>query len=1509
MLADLYSKPLRVYLLVALLSGLGVWAGLGLPISLYPQTTQPMLTVNVGYGSLSAQEFRKSYGAGLEGQLQNFRSEDLNVENVSASYDQGSAQYNLDFRWGQDAQKAEDQLGTRMASIASAWPEEIRDSIGVWQRQNSQGGFLAISFYSETREIGEVYRILRDSVGSKLDGIPDLGSHWLQNPGMRQVQITLDAAKMVAFGVGVNQVEAVIKSSLRGLRAGSLQVGENSLSIEVPPLLEDLADFGKLSIALPGNKIVPLSQVAAISLQKAGDQNIFKTDGQRSLILFATPKAGANVKQMAEDIMAIVTKAQKTLPADIVMKTLVDPSEFIRSSVRNVMREVAIGAGLASIILFLFIGSFRNVATAAIEIPVSLVLAFLMMRISGMSVNLISLGGLALSAGMNVDASVVVMENIFRRLEEWKGSFDERSRTQVVIGAVKEVWIPVVSATFASLVVFIPLMFTQSLAQAVLGDLAKAVIFSHGFSCFVALILVPTVRLHLMRGQTHYEAPKSPIEGFWSRVEQGYSAVLGAFVRNKVAAAGAVISALLAVVGLGLFIIPKLPKEVVGLPESDFVVVRVNVRGFMTSKQVETVCDGVELRVKEALGPIQDYNFNQIFESSCSLLVRISSRKQVDAAIRKLEETIKDTPELRFRIQPWNPSELPIPNPPQLEIQVTGGTASEQFFVATDVYNWLQGTKFYPRVYSDVKLDPGSKALLWKPMPELTAGLSGAAGSGSWGISEIVRFLSLASDPRKIGDWLFQDDTLAVRMDVDKSAFKSVRELEGVPIRMGEKIIPLSTFGSMQVEQAKPPMYFVEGEQLLSVYGRYGKGQEAQGRQKLAEAKSGFETLRAQRKDSWPAAVTADFVESERELNQAIHQITVALGWSVGLIALILLLQFGSILEMLLVLVAIPLGFIGAFLSLWAFGSTLSLNSVLGIILLNGLAVGNSIILVDFMNRLSQSGLSPVQAAQEAARQRLRPILITSLTTILGMLPIALGAGEGGKVLQPLGISVAGGLWVSMALTLFLVPALHVWLLERRNRKHRPGQGSSTGSAVSVTTLFCVGFGALLLAQPAHAKDAANGGVHRDWIAWLERAVSEAPEVIEAAAQLSAAKTQLRQRDPVRDFLPNVTAFGDARRGLETNRIPFAGKDNGDAGGDSATAGTTKYTKGSLGAEAKVNLFNGGRDASQRQESQAQIRIAEAGLLQATLSATERLSMLAVEFSQLRNRSLKLPQRLELLERNRTVAQLRFERGQLARADVERVLRQIISVSGEMEDSKAKLEQAKVGLETATPQAAKEELGRAYARDWASTSSTVTLSFLKNLTGYTSPVEVQPKLVALKAESDKIGLQRDRLGMSNQLKLDAALQGTLDRPWDPAGDTSYASQAVLSLSLPLYDRGMDALELEVLSSRLQVIRSQVTRFEQESQVKRKELVGRIQVGLSRLQRTEKMAASAALALAAEQKRFQEGRISFFELLSDALELWSLEDRLLSDSAEVESAWARLCSVDGRTLGDCYFASL
>ena len=221
---------------------------------------------------------------------------------------------------------------------------------------------------------------------------------------------------------------------------------------------------------------------------------------------------------MAEDILKIVKEAMHTLPKDIQYRVLVDPSEFIRASVNNVIHEVIVAAGLAVLVLFLFVGSFKNTITAALEIPLSMILAFIMMNLFDMNLNLISLGGLALAAGMNVDASVVVMENIFRHMEGLKGPLNFDSRLSLIIRAVKEVRLPIIASTISTLVVFAPLALTKDLTNAILGDLAKAVVFSHGFSMFIALILVPTIRLQIMNQTKDGDiAPISPINGFFNQ--------------------------------------------------------------------------------------------------------------------------------------------------------------------------------------------------------------------------------------------------------------------------------------------------------------------------------------------------------------------------------------------------------------------------------------------------------------------------------------------------------------------------------------------------------------------------------------------------------------------------------------------------------------------------------------------------------------------------------------------------------------------------------------------------------------------------------------------------------------------------------------------------------------------------------------------------------------------------------------------------------------------------------
>lgn len=275
-------------------------------------------------------------------------------------------------------------------------------------------------------------------------------------------------------------------------------------------------------------------------------------------------------------------------------------------------------------------------------------------------------------------------------------------------------------------------------------------------------------------------------------------------------------------------------------------------------------------------------------------------------------------------------------------------------------------------------------------------------------------------------------------MKYPPNTVENIETVEAFPLGVGSKLVPLKALATVRVKEAEPTIYRENQKELFEILGKQRHGEEATKDAALIKAKKLVEQWKksAQGIEARQLGVSVNFEDPAKEVTEARDQLVMAIGLSVLLILITLMMQFGSFWEPLVILVSVPLGFIGVLGSLYIFGSTLSLNSILGVILLNGIAVANSIILVDFIKRLVAKGKEPLEAAIEATRKRLRPILITSLTTILGMMPIAFGMGEGGHILQPLGITVSGGLWVSTLLTLFIVPALYVTNLEWRRSDH-----------------------------------------------------------------------------------------------------------------------------------------------------------------------------------------------------------------------------------------------------------------------------------------------------------------------------------------------------------------------------------------------------------------------------------------------------------------------------------------
>ncbi|MGZ3749081.1 MAG: efflux RND transporter permease subunit, partial [Pseudobdellovibrionaceae bacterium] len=718
---------------------------------------------------------------------------------------------------------------------------------------------------------------------------------------------------------------------------------------------------------------------------------------------------------------------------DIQYKIIVDPSEFIRSSVNNVIHEVALAAGLAVIVLFLFIGSFKNVVTAAIEIPMSIILAFILMKLTDMNLNLISLGGLALSAGMNVDGSVVVMENIFRHFEKAKGSLNYKEKLNLLMEAVSEVRLPIIASTIASIVVFAPLIFTKGLSSAILGDLAKAVVFSHGLSAIVALILVPTVRLQMMESETHFH-PTSPLEKYFLRLENFYARTLDVFIKNslwKKCVYGGLVVLLLVLIQ---FVLPRLPKEIIGTPDTDWVIFGMNTQGNTLVRQMETQSEEVEAKLLKSLQGQVLYTFTQINSpSNSSIMLRLNDKKDMSTIIKNLENEFPATPTTQYWVDQWNPSELPLPDPDNLQVAVRSRETEKMLQASKELLDALQEKQYYHSLWA-VPETNNPEGIALQPRLELWPEMAKSGAHVS--LSDLADYARVSTDGRTIGYLTMDNQLTRIRLKYPLGFVKSVEELSSLPLSVAGKLIPLKALANVSIEKTRPSIYRLDQQEEYLIHGRLKKEEKSFSKEFLKKAEAVVEKWK--KNSPLSKEVSVSFENPEKEVDEAIHQLAWALGISTGLILITMILQLGHVVNSLLVFISVPLGLVGVLLSLFIFRSTLSLNSMLGVILLNGIAVANSIILVDFLTRLVERGLSPHAAALEAARTRLRPILMTSLTTTLGMLPIALGFGEGGRILQPLGIAVSGGLGVSMLLTLYVVPALQVsylnWL-ESKKRK------------------------------------------------------------------------------------------------------------------------------------------------------------------------------------------------------------------------------------------------------------------------------------------------------------------------------------------------------------------------------------------------------------------------------------------------------------------------------------------
>lgn len=1034
LLENIYSRPGRVYLCFIILVLIGIACYYQLPVALFPNSSKPMVIVRVDFDNYTRDGFLNSYGKIMENHFQRLQSQECEVEKIESHYEHNQAFMQIYFNWGNNAVACHKEVEQILSYYKAQWSDNMRYSSFAWLNNKNIGYFLG-GFSSDKRDVEEIYNILDELLSSKLNSLKEVDTGVLYNPQKTQITITLDPEKMAALKLLPNDIFTAINHAVKAYSGGVLYHKEQTVIVELEPQAKIVKHFADILIPSQNSQTVFLSEVATINLQINNlDMQVFKINGEASIILYVTPKIGQNLKTMCDKVVALVQTILQlpAVPSDIKFVTFINPSNFIQASISNVMHEVWLCSLIAVIVLFIFIGSFAGTLTTLVEIPISVILSFILMKLTNIQVNLISLGGLALSIGMNVDASVVVIDAIIKQLNLAK-DVTHKEIVKIVAGAVREVLTPVILATITSLIVFVPLVFTSKLTYAILGDLAKTVIYSHGLSMVIALILVPTIRIQLATKISVFTEQHrlAGLNNCLNKLYQFYSWSLAKFLENNFLKKITYAMSCLVFILVLLLIPQRLPREIICTPDTNIIKTNIQVANSSHFEQMEEQVANYEQLVQDNYGEKIAFIFTNIYQiNAANSAIVLHNKADFNEMLIKLQELTKDSHEVFYTHAPYNPSELPIPQPPDWRVEFVSNdlTATykvlEQFKLALFEENIVENVNTNIVTNSKYVIQPFTE--LFKKMQKLNYSLS---------IAELAKIVTLTNTPIRLAQVTINDKDKDIVVKYPEHVVTNYGAMKNLAIPVGDKIVPLRALANFTLVETDRTLFRLNGENSFRLDGYFTEQEKLRSREVLSRLQTFTKNFASNIEQTFPEKVMVQLVDAKVELTQAIYELMLTTLLSLLLIFLVLYFRFASVIHSLIIMLAIPFGILGVFLALWIFKSTVSLNSALGIILLNGITVANSIMLVDKILKHIAQGVPVNQAILLTAKARIRPILMTSIITILGMFPIALGLGEGGAVLQPLGIAVAGGLWVSLIFTLYLVPALEYLVLTRTMAK------------------------------------------------------------------------------------------------------------------------------------------------------------------------------------------------------------------------------------------------------------------------------------------------------------------------------------------------------------------------------------------------------------------------------------------------------------------------------------------
>ena len=1025
-------KPVSTILIFVGVIVFGLFSLSNLAVDQYPDIEIPQISVITTYAGANAADIETNVTRVLEDNLNTVE----NLKKMTSKSSDNFSMITLEFEYGSDLTEAANDIRDAVSRTQSLLPDEV-DYPTIFKFSSSMMPVMMLAITAD-ESYPALDKILDDKLVNVLNRVDGVGAVSVTGAPEREVQVNVDPRKIEAYGLSIEQIGSIVAAENVNVPSGTIDIGNNTYNLKADGEFTDAGmQLGKVVLANAGGRKVLLSDVAEIrdTLEKATMDE--RVNGQRGVRVIIQKQSGANTVDIVHEIQKRLPAIEESLPSDVDIELIFEGSQEITDAINSLSETILYAFIFVVLVVMVFLGRWRATFIICLTIPVSLICSFIYLYAVGSTLNIISLSSLSIAIGMVVDDAIVVLENITTHIE--RGSKPK----EAAIYATNEVWLSVIATTLVTVAVFLPLTMISGFAGIMFRELGWIVSIVVSVSTAAAISLTPMLSAYILHKEGGIHDYKGigivykPIDRALAWLDNAYARALRGVLAHRRWTLGTVGALFVA----SLFLLTQVPTEF--FPPSD------NGRIEAVVKLPQNVSVEYTARVARRIDSILYEKYPEVILVSAS-----AGASSADNAFSAMQTTGSHIINYNLRLPRSSERERSIyvisdllrkdlDRIPEIEEYTVspGGTGSMggssnvkikvygyDMNVTNDVANDLKDRIARIPGIRDANLSRDDLRPEYNVVFDRDRlayyGLTSATASQA--VRNRINGLD-ASKYREDGD---EYDIVVRYGEPYRTRLEDVEEIvlygsDGRPVKLKE-------VGEVREEFAAPSIERENRQRVIYVEASLGAGVA------LGEVVTAINGLL--RDYAVPAGVDLELGGTVEDQGDAFGDLLTLLALIVILVYIVMATQFESLVYPFLIMFTIPLAFTGVFLALWGTGTPLSLIALIGAIMLVGIVTKNGIVLVDYTNLLVERGASLFDAVVAGGKSRLRPVLMTSFTTILGMLPLALGTGEGSETWQPMGIAVIGGLTFSTLLTLLVVPVLYSVFVNRRIRKTLPGQ-------------------------------------------------------------------------------------------------------------------------------------------------------------------------------------------------------------------------------------------------------------------------------------------------------------------------------------------------------------------------------------------------------------------------------------------------------------------------------------